>query len=246
MIWDRFDDAMDDLDRDARAARAEIEQLEAELKALGVELPADRGTELSSRPYDGPQSLYLDRGDEVGSVESRRDALRALVDAGRTQRARRRMFLRGAGIGGAAIVALGAGGAWLWLNRGQAPLSARGIPLRLELMPARDPPDERDLKLMVTLALVIDRQSTIAVVAGNGGRLLRADPAPYADRAQARIGTVCAIRWGEGDRLEVSLSPVDGAEYWRETYLRAPGEDQIALARRVASRLAENLRPIVK
>lgn len=238
MIWDRFDDAMRDLDRDERAAKEEIAALEAELKALGVDVPAPDDAKWPARPYDGPHSSYLERGDELRDIESHHRRLRALVDDARARIVRRRRILR-VGIGAVLVLGVGAAAIWAIRQRRHTPPGPQGSPLRLELMPARTPPDERDLRLMVSLALVIDREPAIEVVAGNGARLLHPGEARPAE-ASAR--TVCAISWRDGNRLEASLWPTGGTEYWRATFDRETGEDEIRLARRVAGAVAENLR----
>jgi len=58
MTWDRFDDAMNDVNRDRRQLRREIEDAETKLISLGRPLP-ERSALPESRE-DGPQGLYQD------------------------------------------------------------------------------------------------------------------------------------------------------------------------------------------
>jgi len=58
MSWDRFDDAMNDIDRDRRRLRHEIEEAETKLRSLGRRLPERPIVPESSE--EGPQGLYKD------------------------------------------------------------------------------------------------------------------------------------------------------------------------------------------
>ena len=57
MIWDRFDDAHDDVLKDIHDnSQSEIEKLEKKLKATGIEYKPFKAPEFGNEP--GPQGWY--------------------------------------------------------------------------------------------------------------------------------------------------------------------------------------------
>jgi hypothetical protein len=73
MIWDRFDDAMDDLDDHDDRLHDQIRALERKLRAAGIEpgpwkKPDHRGRHSS---FQGPHDTYLDRQSELHAAEAR-------------------------------------------------------------------------------------------------------------------------------------------------------------------------------
>ena len=73
MIWDRFDDAMDDLDDDEDRSLETVRSLESKLRDVGIEPgrwepPRFWGTH---KEFEGPHDAYLDRRDEISAVHAR-------------------------------------------------------------------------------------------------------------------------------------------------------------------------------
>lgn len=248
MIWDRFDDAMDDLDRDESAELRAIERLESELRALGLAVPVRPGTGPAPavRPYDGPQGAYEQRGAEVAALRAHRDALTEHLTghlAARRRRSARRRLLGGiAALGGTAIL-----GAVLWRAMPDPPRpvrsAARGAaPARLSLdlvvdLAAAGP---RDYERMAALVLVLERRSDLALVDGNALAFATLGPRPAAGAAQWH-GTAT---WQPGQpawALEFLLHRGDGERVWRRRMDAHAGEDDVAFAARAAGELARQL-----
>ena len=81
-MWDRFDDAMRDLDRDEHEWKGEIAALEAKIRKLGIEPPPWTRPDFNgAHPEwgDAPHGTYLDRCDEVEATRQRVRELEALL-----------------------------------------------------------------------------------------------------------------------------------------------------------------------
>jgi len=73
MIWDRYDDAMNDLDDHVDRAHRQIRGWERKLNAAGIDpgpwnQPDHRGQHTS---FQGPHDTYLDRQSELRAAEAR-------------------------------------------------------------------------------------------------------------------------------------------------------------------------------
>ncbi len=80
MIWDRFDDAHDDLLDDIHAIRRRVETLKASLREAGVEFPAFEKP--ASKDEPGPQGWYEDTMSEESAWLSYESHLRKLLADG--------------------------------------------------------------------------------------------------------------------------------------------------------------------
>ena len=78
MIWDRFDDAHDDVLKDVRQIKSEIQVLQARLKTAGITYQPFIVPDPSGEP--GPQGWYQDTVDEESAYSSYRGYLRTLLD----------------------------------------------------------------------------------------------------------------------------------------------------------------------
>jgi hypothetical protein len=243
MIWDRWDDAMDDLDRDESAVLAEIERLESELRAHRLAVSARPGAGAADvRPYDGPQGAYEQRGAEVLALHAHRDALAGSLAAHRVRISRRRLMQAVAAIASVAIL-----GAVLWRTLRDAPrrvgAQARGAaPVRLSLDLGIDAgaAGARDYERIIALVLALDRHPELDLVAGSalafGTRVRRPDDAPPDAHGIASWRPGLAA-WSP----EFSLHRDDGQVLWRGRVDARPGEDDGALATRAARELARHL-----
>jgi len=83
MIWDRFDDAHDDVLKDIRQIRSEIDVLQARLKTAGVAYSPFKSPESSGEP--GPQGWYQDTVDEESAYASYRTYLRTLLNDAKSE-----------------------------------------------------------------------------------------------------------------------------------------------------------------
>lgn len=73
MIWDRWDDAMDDVLRDIRALRRDNQALEAELERRGIPVPAREAfAEPKARDHN---DMYHNRMDEEEHERRRKQQL---------------------------------------------------------------------------------------------------------------------------------------------------------------------------
>lgn len=79
MIWDRFDDAHDDVIKDIRDIQRDIRVLEARLKTAGIEYAPFKAPESGGEP--GPQGWYDDTLNEERAYDRYRDYLRGLLAA---------------------------------------------------------------------------------------------------------------------------------------------------------------------
>ena len=77
MIWDRFDDAHDDLINDIRDNERKIEELQAKLKKAGISYKPYEEPEPHNEP--GPQGWYEDTQREESAVASYENYLRKLL-----------------------------------------------------------------------------------------------------------------------------------------------------------------------
>ncbi|MGE0487129.1 MAG: hypothetical protein AB7Q81_23455 [Gammaproteobacteria bacterium] len=83
MIWDRYDDAMDDIDDEQDELTERIAALEARLRARGIDpgawaIPDFRGQHQS---FGGPHDSYLDASAALNAVRGRLATLRELARA---------------------------------------------------------------------------------------------------------------------------------------------------------------------
>jgi len=77
MIWDRYDDAMDDIDRDIRDERAIIRELEAKIRKLGGEVPKwNKPTDKSAKDHNEMYQQHYSKSLDYGY---RRQELQKLV-----------------------------------------------------------------------------------------------------------------------------------------------------------------------
>ena len=81
MIWDRFDDAHDDLRAEIRAARQAVAELARRLTAAGIACPPFVEPPLRAEP--DADASYRNAVDERDALESYRSELERLL-AGRT------------------------------------------------------------------------------------------------------------------------------------------------------------------
>jgi hypothetical protein len=85
MIWDRFDDAHDDLLDEIHESRSEAEALQKKLDEARVTYPEFRPPPSGNKP--GPQGWYEDTMAEESSWSSYRDTLQKLSDERETGQA---------------------------------------------------------------------------------------------------------------------------------------------------------------
>ena len=78
MIWDRFDDAHDDVLSDIRDTKNEIEILQNRLKTAGIEYPPFKPPESQNDP--GPQGWYEDTQREESAYRIYRSRLQKLLE----------------------------------------------------------------------------------------------------------------------------------------------------------------------
>lgn len=81
MIWDRWEDAMDDLDDEASALRREIADLEQRLRELGKSVPSETPRPPSTHyPSDSTgDQMHREAWDDVARLRARRDLLIKLM-----------------------------------------------------------------------------------------------------------------------------------------------------------------------
>ena len=79
MIWDRWDDAMDDIRDERYELNREIQELEGRLRELGVSVPPDDGA-LPASPDSDDATSWADRAysEGYGELLSRRARLAKL------------------------------------------------------------------------------------------------------------------------------------------------------------------------
>jgi hypothetical protein len=77
MIWDRFDDAHDDVLKDIHKSEREIDKLKEQLKAAGVEFLPFKSPESGNE--SGPQGWYQDTLQEDSALSSYESYLRKVL-----------------------------------------------------------------------------------------------------------------------------------------------------------------------
>lgn len=85
MIWDRWDDAMDDLQDEAHQLEQAIRELTRDLRALGVRVPPPETRPASpTYPTDSwADRAHRERWDDVEALRGYRDSLQTLLEAAR-------------------------------------------------------------------------------------------------------------------------------------------------------------------
>lgn len=81
-MWDRYDDAMDDLDDRQREQLAENERLKAELKRRGFEPPPFKSpASAEPKPGDYMNAAFQNKGAETRAIELHGEEMRGILAA---------------------------------------------------------------------------------------------------------------------------------------------------------------------
>lgn len=84
MIWDRWDDAMDDLRDDEFDLKRKIGELEERLTQLGIDVPPrNKGGKRDAKDHN---EMYQNKSLEVIALEARKSSLQKLLDQELKQR----------------------------------------------------------------------------------------------------------------------------------------------------------------
>ena len=243
MIWDRWEDAMDDLDDHEDVVERDITELQGQLTALGIPVPERR--QRNSRGADtrsSAQDMYLDRGGEVSAVEYYRNDLRKLLEQFKERKRNNRR--RAVAFSGVLLVIALAYGLWQVVDgfrSSAAPQVADGQrPISVDITLPEDWDIPTRVATALTLHLAIDRHPRLWVTAGNA-----------AEQSQQELGSGLplpeahyTIRWsasGVSRQVDVSMIKVaNPADAQRTRLFQQDSESDIDLAQRLTTIIAQH------